>query len=372
MSVYERLGVDRVINASGRMTHLGGATLSAPVVAAMAEASTTYAELAQLKRQAGRRVAELAGAEDGVITSGASAGIVLMVAAVVAGTDPVRVAALPNAAWEPRGIVIQAGHLVNFGAPVSQMVAIGGGAVAAVGSVNLVGADEIRSAIDARTAAVLFIQSHHAVQKGMVDLARVIEIAHGKNVPVLVDAAAEEDLRRYVAMGADLVAYSGGKAFEGPTSGLVVGRGDLIAACRAQERGVARPMKVGKEAIAGLVAALEAYVSRDDAAQRAVWDGYVETMRDGLKDLPYLRLSLEADEAGRDIRRLAVRAAQDAPFGVADLVADLAAGRPAVIVRDHHLREGVFHLDPRPLSEDDPRIVVERLRAIVNARAEGK
>lgn len=369
MSVYDRLGLRRVINASGRMTALGGSILSDGVVGAMAEAATTYVDVGELRRRAARRIAELAQAPDAAITTGAAAAIVTMVAAVVAGTDPLRVEALPNANWEPRAIALQAGHQVDFGGSVAQMIRLGGGVPRPVGAVNAVRADALRASLEGGVVAVVFIQSHHAVHKGMLSLGQVIEIAHAASVPVLVDAAAEEDWSRYVAMGADLVAYSGGKAFEGPTSGFIVGRADLIEACRAQERGVGRPMKVGKETIAGLVRAIEEYAERDDGRLRARWDEAVATMRAGLADLPELVLDVQPDEAGRAISRLGIRLSPAvAHFTLADLVADLVAGTPHVEVRAHHLREGFVQVDPRPLGPGDAAEVVRRVREVVTAR----
>ena len=363
LDAYERLGVRRVINASGRMTALGGAAVRPEVARAMAEAAGSFVDVAELKAAASRRIAELTGAEGAYLTTGAAAGIAVMTAAAVAGTDPARVAALPDADWEPCEIVLQAGHLIDFGAPLRQMVRLGGGRPVAVGSVNQVRAAELAAAIGPRTAAVLFVQSHHAVQKGMLGLDEVTAIARAAGVPVLVDAAAEEDLSAYLV--ADLVAFSGGKAPEGPTSGFVLGRRGLIAGCWAQERGIARPMKIGKEAVVGLLAALEAYVARDAATEsghrRAVVDGLLAELRgiDGIV------LGVETDEAGRDIPRVTLGVAPGAGFSLAELVRELQAGSPAIHARTHHLREGRVALDPRPLLPGEPAIVGAGVRAAV-------
>ena len=184
---------------------------------------------------------------------------------------------------------------------------------------------------------------------------------------MLVDAAAEEDTGRHVALGADLVAHSGGKAFGGPTAGFIVGREDLVAACEAQEGGVGRPMKVGKETIAGLLQALEEYQGRDDEAARALWDARVERIRDALADLPELTLTVAADEAGRAIRRLCLGTTAAAPFPLADLVDALRQGRPPIEVRAHHLSEGYVQIDPRPLAEGDAEAIARRVREWVVA-----
>jgi D-glucosaminate-6-phosphate ammonia-lyase len=364
---YERLGVPRVLNASGKMTRLGGSVLTPDVLRAMAEASGAYVDLDELRARAGAVIAGFTGAEAAWVTSGAAAGIAVMTAAVVAGADPVRVARLPNADWEPRSVLIQSGHWVDFGAPVEQMVRLGGGRPVAVGTPTRVTAEELRTALQPATAAVLFVQSHHTAQAGMLALDQVLGIATERHVPVLVDAAAEEDLRRFVAAGAALVTYSGGKAFEGPTSGFVAGRAALVEACRAQERGLARAMKVGKEGILGLLAALEAYVTRDETAERGRQRATVAELLSALAGLPHTRVAEAPDEAGREIVRVALTPdARALGFTAAELARALAEGtarEPRVMVRAHRAREGTIALDPRPLAKADVPVLVEAIHA---------
>jgi len=361
---YERLGVPRVVNASGKMTRLGGSVLAPDVLRAMTAAGGAYVDLDELKVLAGAAIAAWTGAEAAWVTSGAAAGIAVMTAAVVAGADPARVARLPNGDWEPRSVLIQAGHWVDFGAPVEQMVRLGGGRPVAVGATNLVTAERLRAALTGETAAILFVQSHHAVQHGMLALDPVVEIARERGVPVLVDAAAEDDLGRYVAAGVDLVAYSGGKAFAGPTSGFVAGRAALVAACRAQERGIARAMKVGKEAVLGLLAALEAYVGRDEAAEHDRQRAIVSEILGALGDLPHTRVAEAPDEVGRRIVRVALSPDAGAlGFTATDLARALADGTPRVMVRAHRAAAGTIALDPRPLAKADVPVLVDAIRA---------
>lgn len=361
--IYDRIGVPPVINAAGKLTALGGTAQSASVAAAQAEAARTHVDLAALRARAGALVAEYCHAEAGSITTGAASGVVISVAACIAGDDPAAVAALPDPRGRPDGIVIQAGHWVNFGAPVEQMVRLGGGRPLMAGTVNRVTDEEVADALGGGgVAALLYVQSHHAVQERMVSLTRCVELARATGVPVIVDAAAEEDLRRYIDLGVDLVTYSGGKAFGGPTVGFVVGRRDLIAACEAQTRGIARPMKVGKEQIAGLLTALAEYVGRDETDETARRAQVNRIICAALEDIPNLDLSTRVDEAGRPIERIAVRA-RDGAFDVRDLVRHLAEGSPSIRTRNHHLDDGLVLIDPREVSEDQAAVIGERIRA---------
>ncbi len=362
-SIYEHFGVSPVINAAGKLTALGGTAQSEAVAAAQAEAARTHVDLATLRARAGELIASRCGAEAASVTTGAAAGVVIAVAACVAGSDPAAVAALPDARGRPDGVVIQAGHWVNFGAPVEQMVRLGGGRPVMCGTATAVTDDSITQALAAPSvAALMYVQSHHAVQERMVSLARCIELARNAKVPVIVDAAAEEDLQRYIDLGVDLVTYSGGKAFGGPTVGFIAGRADLIEACEAQTRGIARPMKVGKEQIAGLLVALEAYGEHDEAAEAARRARVNAIICDAVEDIAALDLSMRQDEAGRPIERIAVRA-RDGAFELRDLVRHLAEGAPSIRTRNHHLDDGLMLIDPREVSEAQAALIGARLRA---------
>jgi len=360
--IYGRIGVSRVINAAGRMTMLGASHLADEVAEAMAEAGRGYVRLSDLNDRAGQLIAGYTGAEAACVTTGAAAGIALMVAACVAGADPAAVELLPEVDHGRRDILIQIGHLVSFGAPVAQMVRIAGGRPVSVGWANGVRRDHLDSAIGPATAAFLYVQSHHTVHHGMLPLSACLELCRAKGVPVIVDAAAEEEFGLYIGMGVDLVAYSGGKAFGGPTSGFVAGRRELVAACRAHERGIGRPMKVGKEQVVGLLVALERYARRDAAeaaSELARHQRIVAAIANGLRDAPGVRVEIIHDEAGRQIVRAAVHVG---PERAAALAKFLSEGDPPILLRGHHATEGFLAVDPRPIDDNDAHLIVERIR----------
>jgi D-glucosaminate-6-phosphate ammonia-lyase len=366
VSIYQEFGLKRVINASGKMTALGASAISRKVAEAMGQAAADYVKMDDLLVAAGKVIADATGAEDGCPTTGAAAGIAISVAATIAGTDLSRIERLPSSEGLANEVILQKGHAVNFGAPISQMVSIGGGKTIEVGQSNHVEEAHIQAAITDRTAALLYIKSHHAVQKGMVSLQSMIEIAKSHHVPIIVDAAAEEDLRSYIRLGADLVIYSGGKAIGGPTSGFICGRKDLIAACRAQYSGIGRPMKVGKEAVVGLLYALREYLENDGTDEvRAYQRERMRWLAEQLKDVPGLRCELVRDEAGRDIHRLHLKVDPTITGLTAyDVVQKLESGDPAIYTRNHYANVGIIAIDPRPLLEGQERVIAERLRHI--------
>ena len=356
MDSLDELNAPRVINASGRMTALGVNTLSDEVLDAMASAARSYLDIARLQRNTGRAIAQMIGAEDAMITTGAAAGVALMVAACIAGTELTRVQALPDPLDRPHEILIQAGHQVNFGAPITQLIRMAGGMPKALGSVNSVSETHLTGVLGPQVAAFLFVQSHHTVHKGMLALERCIALCQARDIPVLIDAAAEEDLTHFVRSGAALVTFSGGKAIGGPTSGIVAGRADLVEACRAQNAGIGRPMKVGKEALVGLWAAVSAYTQRDVAAEDRRNRGIVDELLAGFA--PFARTERLVDEAGRGIERAAI--VMD-PAQAVRLVAFLTAGSPAIHTRGHLLESGIVAFDPRPLAAADVATIVARV-----------
>lgn len=368
-TIYGELGLSPAVNANGKMTALGGSVLSDDVVAAMGEAARSHVVMDGLLTAAGAELARAAGTEDACPTTGAAAGIAIAVAALVAGTDTHRIEQLPDPGDAPHEVVLPKGHAVHFGAPVRQMVALGGGRPVEAGEVNRVRGEHLSGAIGARTAALLYVQSHHTVQKGMVSLAETVAVGRAHGVPVIVDAAAEEDLRAWPATGADLVVYSGGKAVGGPTSGMICGPSRLIAACRAQYGGIGRPMKVGKETVLGLVRAVREHTARAGSAATREAERQRQRMAElaeMLGELPGVTADVVRDEAGRDIHRAQVtvdpeRAGRDA----VRLAAELAGGDPPVFLRDHHAASGRLSVDPRTLGEGEQELLVRRLTGLL-------
>ena len=258
-NIYQQLGLKQVINACGKMTILGVSSVAPEVMQATARAASSFVEIDQLVDKTGELVSRFTGAEDSYVTSCASAGIAIAVAAAITRGDKARVALMPDSSGMANEVVMLRGHNVDYGASILSAIRLGGGRVVEVGSSNLAALWQLESAITDATAALLYVKSHHCVQKGMLNIEDFAHVAQMYNLPLIVDAAAEEDLRAWVVSGADMVVYSGAKAFNAPTSGFITGKKIWIAACKAQHHCIARAMKIGKENMVGLVYALEEF-----------------------------------------------------------------------------------------------------------------
>ena len=214
MNIYENIGLKRIINASGRMTALGVSTISDEVATTAQEAAQSYVNIHDLYKRSGEIISEYTHAEASLVTSCASAGIAMSVAGIIAKDNIKHIRNLPVSEGLKNEVIIPKGHSVSFGAPITTMIRMGGGVPIEAGMVNSVTKADIISEINEKTAAIMFVQSHHTVHKGMIKLEDLIEVAHEYNLPIIVDAAAEEDMKKYVRMGVDLTIYSGAKALE--------------------------------------------------------------------------------------------------------------------------------------------------------------
>jgi L-seryl-tRNA(Ser) seleniumtransferase len=378
MDIYRALGVEPIINAGGTLTRLSGSVMHPEVVDAMAAASRKFVDMPELHAAAGQRVADLIGVEAAHVCACATAGIAIMAAAVMAGTDRQRVRQLPDTVGMANRFVTLKSHRNPF----DQALRISGGVFVEVDPEP----DAIAAALREEGVAGLFYTFSWFNTGEAPDLPAIIALAHAADVPVIVDAAAEvpplSHLQLFVEQGADLVTFSGGKAICGPqASGFILGRADLVAACAANDSpnmSVARGMKAGKEEICGLVKAVELYVERDHEADQAVWEGRVVRILSALDGLVGIKAWRQLPFGlGQQIPHVALRWRTEDLDGHScqDVAAALKAGSPRIACQviegsvytfardlDVELR---FHVHTLGAGEEE--IVARQLRAVLAA-----
>jgi L-seryl-tRNA(Ser) seleniumtransferase len=356
------LGLRPVINVSGTMTSLGASIVVPEAVEAVSAVLTEFVEMGDLHRRASQVIAELTGAEAGFVTASCSAAISLAVAASMTGSDLAAIERLPDTAGLKNEVVIQSGHMISYGAPVEQGIRLTGAKVVPVGQATSASAYHLRGAINERTAAAVYVVSHHVVDYAQIPLKIFAEVAHERGVPVIVDAASEYDLAGFLADGADLVLYSGHKFLGGPTSGIVAGSKAHVRNVYLQNRGIGRGMKVGKEGIVGALAALSAWKSRDHEGIRARERRALDCWVEALAGKPGITAEIVPDPTHNPLDRLKLSVdPAEARISGWDLADRLAAGDPPVIVRDHEVEHGCFYLDPCNLHPGEEHKVAARL-----------
>jgi D-glucosaminate-6-phosphate ammonia-lyase len=373
----QSIPVRRVISAAGFTTTLGGGSLPEPVRRAMDEAAASTYRPDELQAWAGDAIAQATGAEAGWVTAGAAAAMTLAAAACIAGTRRPDIDRLPATGVLPAEIVVQRGHRNAydraFRSAGAQIVEVGYPHMEGVG---LTYEWQLEDAFSERTVAVAHLAL--ADEQG-VTLERVCEIAAARGVPVIVDGAAEQppssNLRAFVAAGAALVAFSGGKAIRGPQgSGILAGRRGLIESVRLQtldmdvdvaswvraeggeppHHGLGRSMKVGKEQIAGVVVALQQFVLRNHDAEADEHAGWLETL------LP--AASKIGDGAvRRDLHFYPRLVVSGLGARAREMAARLATATPSIVVPHGPLGRGELVIAPEAIVEADRQVVAEAI-----------
>jgi len=368
--VYRSIGVTPIITASGSTTAFGGSKLRPEVMEAMNQAATIMVNLDELNLAAGKIIAQITQAEAGFVCSGASGGLVLQAAAVIAGSDPKIMARLPNTEGLSNEIIIHRSH--RF--PYDQCYAAAGAKLVEIGDGRRCATWQLEAAFSDRTAAVAYLFSPF-VSRRAIPFPQVCEIAKAHHVPVIVDAASfvppRANLRRFIAEGADLVVYSGGKAIRGPQgTGILCGRADLIEAAAANaspHQFIGRGFKVAKEEVIGLIRSLQIFVSEDEEAETRHYRRMCQEVVDAFIEIPGLDVSLEYDEYDYLIPHAVINFTKGwhgpSPSQVYET---LVGGDPPVYLHNLGNPENLA-VDPLNLSQNELEITIHRLREVLLA-----
>ncbi len=390
MDILTQLGVPRRINVAGTLTRLGGSLMEPEVLQAMVQAAAVSVDIAELQTGASGVIARVTGAQAGIVTSGAAAGLTLAVAACLARWDVARMAALPDTRGMPNRVLMARTHRNSYDHAIrlagARIIDIGHNDRGTGAGIRGLEPWEIDAAITDQTAAMVFVATAQTAD----ELPAVLEVVHARGLPVIVDAAAQlpprSNLQRFISAGADLVVFSGGKALGGPqSSGILAGRRDLIGSALVQmmdmdvspqtwspsslidrqalkgipHHGIGRGFKVGKEEIAGLVCALERFMARDEDAHAAALGARLQAITAALAGVPGLSVRM-------------IEATQRAPIPTLELevgpralamVGRLQTGDPPVHVGERLVDAGILGINPQTLRPEDDAVLV---RCIIN------
>ena len=389
MGVYESLELQPIINASGSVTRLGGARMSDTVIAALSDAATQSVPVEQVQAAASRAIAKVTGAEAGLVTTGSAAALTLGAAAILTRFDLGRMEMLPHCDGFPCDFIIAREHRNGYDHAVraagARLVEVGFNEITAGAGVRRTEAWEYEAAFTANTAGVLYVYSANS----QPPLSELVERAHRSNIPVLVDAAGELPPRANLQLartsGADLVAFSGGKAIRGPQStGILCGQRDLIAAAALQmldmddhfelwdpppelidksrldgipRHGIGRSMKVSIEEVVALLTALAIFAEGD----------FAERIDQQRQSLQLIESQLEGTAArceridpedGETPPTLLICV----PGSALDVCQRLRQGTPPIYVSHGRLHEGKLLVNPTCLRDGDAAVLAARLR----------
>jgi D-glucosaminate-6-phosphate ammonia-lyase len=389
--IYEKLGVRRLINGSSFSTKAGGCALPREVLDAMREAGEWCVRTDELQAAASIVIARATGAEAGIVTSGAAAALTLGAAACLARLDVNHMNQLPDTTGMANEFIIHRGHRNDY----DHAVRAAGAKFVEVGFSYYTFAYEVEAAINERTAGMYY---EAGANHGVLPLNEYAAIAHRHGLPVLVDAAPEmppaSNLQSFIAAGADLVAFSGGKHIQGPqATGILCGRRHLILSAALQHQdmdvfpetwplrsliengtvigpphhGIGRGFKVGKEEIAGLITALELYQSRDFQAERARWTSDMDCVVAGVRDLPGVSARVQYPQAnGREVPSAVVKIdSAAAAISAHGVINALQEGEPPICVFEKFAGSGEIVVFPEALRPGEAGTIARRLRAVL-------
>ena len=361
-NIYERLGVRTRINAKGTYTYLTGSLLPPEVAEAMTDAAQHYVLIEELQRAVGAKISSLLGVEAACVTSGAAGALTLGTAACVTGSDPEKIKRLPETAGMKNEVIIQKAHRYGFDHAVRNV---------GVRLVEVETEDDLERAINEKTAMMHFL--NEAQNQGKIGLEKWVEVGKRRGIPTFNDAAADvppvSHLSDYNKMGFDLVCFSGGKGLRGPQcSGLLLGRKDLIDAAllnnNPNEDTIGRPMKVGKEEIAGLYVALERYLKVDHEAEWKAWEKQLDLMDKEVTSVPGIHTGRFVPEVANHVPHLYFQWDETA-LGLtkAECVKQLEEGEPSVVCLGDDYPYGLS-VTPFMMKPGEEKIVALRLKQV--------
>src|SRR5439155_4682724 len=303
--VIKELGIRPCINAAGTYTALTGSLMPPEVVAGIQVASRQYVRLNELQDAVGKRIAELLKCEAAMVSAGCASALSLATAACVAGSDPDRIRRLPDTTGMKNEVLVQRTHRVGYDHAIRN---------AGVRLIEVETADELEKKINERTAMIFFLNSSDP--QGKIHHEEFVALGKKHNIPTLIYAAADvppvENLFRFTRIGFDLVAFSGGKGLRGPqSSGLLLGRKDLIAAARLNNNpnsdSLCRTNKVNKEELVGMLVALELFLNRDQAAVWKEWEARASRITQALSEFTDVRTEVQVPAIANAVPHLHIR-----------------------------------------------------------------
>ena len=357
------LKVRPFINAAGTYTTHSGSLMRPEVMETINYASQYFVEVDELHDAVGKRIAELVGSEAAMVTAGAASALTLGTAGVLTGTDRQKVNQIPDLTGMKNEVIVQKSHRFPYDHAIRN---------AGVRMVEVTTRAELERAVNEKTAMLFFL--NYANGHGEIKDAEFVEIGRKVKIPTFNDCAADvhpvENVSKWIKMGFDLVCFSGGKGLMAPqSSGLLLGRADLIAGARANNSPtsatIGRGMKVNKEEMLGILVALESFLSRDHDKEWKEWERRAGVIVAAATSVPGVTAEMYLPEVFNRWPHIRV-SWDEARTGIqrANVVHKLRAGEPSIFIlpTEHGLDLGVITLRP-----GEERIVARRLKQELQA-----
>lgn len=359
---FKELGVRPLINAAGTYTALTASLMPPEVMDAINYASKSFVKLVELHDAVGQRIASLVGSEGAMVTAGAASALTLGTAACMTGTNQEFIRRLPDTTGMKNEVIIQKSHRFGYDHAIRNC---------GTKLIEVEDRDHLERSINERTVMMMFLNSNDPI--GPIKAQEWAELGKKHNLPTFIDCAADvppvENLSKFTKMGFSIVAFSGGKGIRGPQSaGLLLGKKELIQAARLNgppnSDAIGRGMKVNKEELLGMMAAIELYVKKDHQAEWNEWEKRIKLIADSLASIKGITTETYVPEVANHVPHLRVKWDQETlKIKPPEVAKRLAAGEPSIEVvpgSRESLNIAVWMLQP-----GEAQIVAKRVREVL-------
>ena len=302
---FKELGIRTFINAAGTYTSMTGSLMPKEVIDAINYGSLEYVNLDELQDKVGERIAELLECEYATVSSGCFGAMSIAMAGVMSGKDPKKIKQLPDTTGLRNEVILQESHTIGYAQALTNVGAK---------LVKVKTAEELENAINEKTAMLWFLNAN--TDRGDIKWEEFVSLGKKHNIPTFIDCAADvppvDNLFKFTRIGFDMVAFSGGKGLRGPQSaGLLLGKKEFIEAARLHTppRGetIGRGMKVNKEEVLGMLAALELYLSKDHQAEWKMWEDQIDLISESAKSVSGVETTIHVPPHANHVPSLKIR-----------------------------------------------------------------
>ena len=302
---FKELGIRTFINAAGTYTSMTGSLMPKEVIDAINYGSLEYVNLDELQDKVGERIAELLECEYATVSSGCFGAMSIAMAGVMSGKDPKKIKQLPDTTGLKNEVILQESHTIGYAQALTNVGAK---------LVKVKTAEELENSINEKTAMLWFLNAN--TDRGDIKWEEFVSLGKKHNIPTFIDCAADvppvDNLFKFTRIGFDMVAFSGGKGLRGPQSaGLLLGKKEYIEAARLHTppRGetIGRGMKVNKEEVLGMLAALELYLSKDHQAEWKMWEDQIDLISESAKSVSGVETTIHVPPHANHVPSLKIR-----------------------------------------------------------------
>ena len=360
---FKELGLRTFINAAGTYTSMTGSLMPKEVIEAISYSADEYVNLDDLQDKVGERIAELLKCEYATVSSGCFGAMSIGMAGVITGKDPKKVKQLPNTNGMKNEVIMQESHSIGYAQALTNVGAK---------IVKVKTAKQLENAISNKTCMLWFLNAH--TDRGEIKWEEFISLGKKYKIPTFIDCAADvppvENLFRFTKMGFDLVAFSGGKGLRGPQSaGLLLGKREYIEAARMHTppRGetIARGMKVNKEEVLGMLAALELYLEKDHNKEWEMWESQIKLISDSASSVEGVETEIHVPKYANHVPSLRIRwNEKKVKISPNEVRKQLSEGHPSIQTVGDSTSVGITTWMMVPGQE---RIVAKRIKEILSS-----